>query len=68
LAKLLKIVLDDAANPRGKARAVRREILFKDGSSIKCQLLDGVLDEAIDVPPLLLRASHARVNAALIDR
>jgi hypothetical protein len=35
LAKPLKIVLDDAANPRGKARAVRREILFKDGSSTK---------------------------------
>jgi hypothetical protein len=35
LAKLLKMVLDDAANPRGKARAVRRDILFKFRSSTK---------------------------------
>jgi hypothetical protein len=33
LAKPLEIV--DAANPRGKARAVRREILFKGGKSTK---------------------------------
>ena len=36
LAKPLeKIVPDDAANPRGKARAVRREILFEPGSATK---------------------------------
>jgi hypothetical protein len=57
LAKPLKMVLDDAANPRGKARAVRRDILFK------CELHYVVRNLAIGMPLLPLRQpGHGKVK------
>jgi len=51
------MVLDDAANPRGKARAVRRDILFK------CELHYVVRNLAIGMPLLPLRQpGHGKVK------
>src|SRR5258705_12485728 len=60
------MVLDDAANPRGKARAVRRDILFKFRSSTKMRApqWNGARDEAIGVPPLPLRQPGAERRLA----
>jgi hypothetical protein len=51
------MVLDDAANPRGKARAVRRDILFK------CELHYVARNQAIGMPLLPLRQpGHGKVK------